>query len=254
LYSCTSKTINEKETAKNDSIKRYLDLGANDELDIQLRTKYNDKAFQLIDLNVNDSLTRFYLSSLSVNYVKTKKVKKYENVSKFHFEKSTNAKDTLNIVRYYWYKASCFMYAEIKDSAFYYYTQAEKLHKNIKDNSSLGNIKLNKGILQFKIGDYTSAELSLLQAFSIYKNTNEKYQIYSTLNQLGLVYNEFNDFRKSLHYHQMALETVMRYNLKNKELLESICYNNIGYLYLNQGKYSKAIENFELGLRYKKCS
>jgi two-component system, NarL family, sensor kinase len=248
---CTSKNFDAKEAANNDSIKKYLDLAGDDLLSVKLRSEFNDKAFSLIDLTRNDTVTRFYLSSLSVNYLKFKEFKKYKNVAKFHIEKSNNAKDTLNIVKYYWYKASCFMYNGIKDSAYYYYIKAEKLHRNIKISSSLANIKFNKGILQFKIGDYTKAELSLLQAYCIYKDTNENQHKYGTLNQLGLVYNMLNDYKKSLFYHKMALESVRKYNLKDKKLKESVCYNNIGYLYLNQKQYSKAIENFELGLRYK---
>ena len=59
LYGCTSKTIDKDVQANNDSIKKYLDLAGNDTLDAKLRNKYNDKAFSLVDLSKNDTLTRF---------------------------------------------------------------------------------------------------------------------------------------------------------------------------------------------------
>ena len=100
LCSCTPKTANKADTANNDSIKKYLDLAGNDTLDAKLRDKYNDKAFSFVDLNRNDTLIRFYLSSLSFNYMRTKNLKKYKNISDIHFNKSTIAGFT------FWYTKS----------------------------------------------------------------------------------------------------------------------------------------------------
>ena len=250
LSSCTPKSA-DKNTATNDSIKKYLDLAGNDTLDSKLRNKYNDKAFSLIDLSKNDTLIRFYLSFISVNYIKIEQYQKYKNIAKFHFEKSKKAKDTLNLARYFRYKANCFNKNAIYDSSFYYYIRAEKFYTKIDDITSYSTMQLNQGLVQFSVGDYEGSELSLLKALSFLKNSNNKDKLYGTLNQLGLVYNELAEYNKSIGYHKQALEMVKRYKLNNIQHQEAVCYNNIGYLYLNQQNYQKAIINFELGLKNK---
>ena len=73
LYGCTSKTVDKENQANNDSIKKYLDLAGNDTLDAKLRNKYNDKAFSLVDLSKNDTLTRWYLYKVNLNLNKLEK-------------------------------------------------------------------------------------------------------------------------------------------------------------------------------------
>lgn len=251
LFSCTFKSIDKEEAAKNDSIQKYLKLAANDTLDFKLRDKFNNKAFSLVDLSKNDTLTRFYLGNVSANYIKTVQFKKYLNIAKLHFHKSEQARDTLNLAKYYRYKACYFKDKKIYDSTFYCYIKAEKFYKDVNDNSSSAYMQLNKGIVQFIIGDYARSEVSLLKAYSFFKDSDNKDNLYGTLNQLGLVYNELGEYKESIRYHQMALETVFKYKLINAQHQDAVCYNNIGYLYLNQKKYELAAINFELGLKSK---
>lgn len=252
LCSCTSKTADKVDKATNDSIKKYLDLAGNDTLDSKLRNNYNDKAFSLVDLSKNDTLTRFYLSSLSYNYMRTREIIKYKNIAKFHLEKSKEAFDTLNLARYYKYKAGFFINTTFYDSAFFYLLKTEKYYKRLHEEQLLENIILNKGIIQFKVGDYLGAELSLLKAYSKYKASKNYYKTFCALNELGLLYNEMSDYKKSLFYHKKALDIVLNSNLKSNTHQNAVCYNNIGYLFLNQKKYNAANINFQLGLEDKK--
>ena len=90
--SCNSKTTDKWEIAKNDSIKKHLEIAGNDTIDLKIRNSYNDKAFSLLDLKKNDTLTRHYLSLISYNYMRTKKTKEYIKVSKLHFKKKQTNK------------------------------------------------------------------------------------------------------------------------------------------------------------------
>lgn len=251
LCNCTYKNTDKQAGATNDSIMKYLAIARNDTLDFKVRDKYNDKAFSLVDLKKNGTLTRYYLSSISYNYMRTKKIDAYVKIAEEHFRKSIKANDSLNIARYYRYKAQYFINLSINDSAFYYLVKTEKLHKKFNEKELLQNIFLNKGIIQYKVGDYTGSEISLLKAYSKYKNSKNKDKLYDTLNQLGLLYNDLSEYNKSMFYHKKALETVKEYNFKNIIHQDAVCYNNIGYLYLNQQKYNIAIDNFELGLKNK---
>ena len=150
LYGCTPKTVDKDAQARNDSIQKYLDLAGNDTIDIKLRNNYNKKAFSLVDLSKNDTLTRFYLNSLSFNYMKTKNEKGLRNIGKILFEKSSVAKDTLNLARYYRYKAGYFKKTFIYDSSYYYYLKAEKFYKKTNDQYGLAIVYKNKSQIQFR--------------------------------------------------------------------------------------------------------
>jgi signal transduction histidine kinase len=91
----------------------------------------------------------------------------------------------------------------------------------------------------------------LTRAYTIFKDSEKKDKLYATLNQFGLVYNELKEYDKAVFYHTKALETVIEFKLQNKEHQEAVCYNNLGYLYLKQKNYIKAISNFEAALEDK---
>ena len=73
-------------------------------------------------------------------------------------------------------------------------------------------------------------------------------KLYGTLNELGLTYNALKEYDDSELYHKKALETVIKYNLQDKEHQVAVCYNNLGFLFQNQEKHKKAVKNFENGL------
>ena len=93
LCSCTPQTADKADTANNDSIKKYLDLAGNLTLDDKLRNKYNDKAFSLVDLNRNDTLTRWYLYTIGINnanLLRFKNLKKNAKILNYLSNKSNS--------------------------------------------------------------------------------------------------------------------------------------------------------------------
>jgi tetratricopeptide (TPR) repeat protein len=141
------------------------------------------------------------------------------------------------------------MSAQELDSSFIYFIKAEKVYSKPSDELVLGNILLNKGVIQYLKSDFLGAELSLTRAYSFFKNSDKKDKLYATLNQLGLVYNELKEYDKAVFFHTKALENVNDFNLQNEEHQKAICYNNLGYLYLKQKNFPKAISNFEAALK-----
>lgn len=129
LYGCNTKTVDKETQDRNDSIQKYLDLAGNNSLDSKLRNKYNSKAFSLVDLSKNDTLTRFYINSISYNYLDTNDWVDFKKTEKIHFHISTVAKDTLNLARFYRYKGGYYRKNDAYDSAYYYYMKAEKFYK-----------------------------------------------------------------------------------------------------------------------------
>jgi signal transduction histidine kinase len=234
----------------SDSLTFYMNTLNNDDLEKNQLHALNN-AFRLILSSNNTSKNRDTLYNIAFRYYSIKDWGRFNSASISLIKRSLQAKDTLNLIKIYRYKAGYFKNTQVFDSSFYYYIKGEKLSVEIKDNLNLANILLNKGIVQYEINDYLGAELSLSKAYYIFKELDDKNKIYGTLNQLGLVYNELKEYERAAEYHLKALATVKDYNLQSEEHQEAVCYNNLGYLYIKQRDFKKASENFELGLKDK---
>ncbi len=239
--SCNSKTTDKWKIAKNDSINKYLEIAGNDTIDLKIRNSYNDKAFSLLDLKKNDTLTRYYLSLISYNYMRTKKTKEYIKVSKLHFKKSKQISDTLNLARYYRFKAANFANNFVSDSSFYYYIFAEKLYKKTDDKLGLAIVHINKSDIQFQMNDYLGAELSALNSYYYFKKTNNIQRLPDILNLLGLIYIELEEFEKSFEYFNKLSNIIKNNDIVGEDNINGVFLSNIGFLYQRQKKYKKAI-------------
>ena len=252
LLSCNNKGKHNLADANNDSIAKYLKLAGNDSLSDLERDKWNDKAFSLIDLRRNDTLTRYYLWQSSLFYSRTKNKSHYYKVSGLHFKKSNEAKDILCIARFYRYRGAYHKNnTKLFDSSFYYYIKAEKFYKRTKDCEGLARVYLFKGQMQFNYDDYLGAELSTIQAYNIIKKRKADRFTYYVLNQIGNIAHSLRHFNQAIGYHNQALNLAVRLNLSTKLYkmdFINTSLNNIGNSYKEQKKYRKAIYYFDKAL------
>jgi len=251
LTSC-NKDKTSSSNANNDSIKKYLALASNDTLAFDLRNQYNKKAFSLIDLSKNDTVTRFYLSENSRCYLRLSNWKELKKVSKLHFQKSIEKKDTLNLARYYRYKAGFFIKTLVNDSSFYYYLKAEKFYKSTNDEKGLAMVYLYKSDIQFRLDDYLGANLSAKKAYAYFKNTNEPRFQYDALTRIGNTNHTLRDYENAIKAFKIAIVIAKTNKLKEKSgSLIGSCLNNIGNAYREQKIYNKALYYFNLALKEK---
>lgn len=195
----------------------------------------------------NSQTNRDTIFSISYKQYLLKDWKSFNEVANNLLKKSKEVGDSINLVKAYRFKANYFKRIEEYDSSFYYYIKAEKIYFQQNDQLNLANILFNKGIVQYSKSDYLGAESSLVKAYYIFKNSNEIEKYYGTLNQLGLVCNELKEYERAEDYHKIALKLV-KDNKLSGEHQETVCYNNLGYLFLKQKKYNEAIKNFEAAL------
>jgi signal transduction histidine kinase len=250
LFLSCNKHKNEviAEKQATDSLTYYMRVVNSENIAEKQKTKALDKSVSLVSSLKNTKKNRDTLFSLMLNYYNLKEWDKYQLSSKILFKNSLLSKDSVNLAKNFRYKGSYYKRMEVYDSSFYYYLKSEKLYLKLKDDSNYANILMNKGIVQFFVSDYLGAELSLSKAYYIFKDSKEKEKLYGTLNQLGLVCNELKEYERAADYHNKALEVVREFNLKNEEHQEAVCYNNLGYLYIKQKEFLKAIPNFETAL------
>lgn len=210
-----------------------------------------DKSYLFINNLKNTKKNRDTLFSIMLNYYNLKQWEKYKKTADKLYKYSLTNNDSINLAKFYRYRGSYYKREELFDSSFYYYLKAEKIYLKKNDNDNYGVVLLNKGIVQYYVGDYLGSELSLSKAYYIFKESNDKNKLYGTLNQLGLVYNELKEYERAADSHLKALEIVKNYDLQSEENQEAVCYNNLGYLFLKQKNYNEAIKNFEKALNDK---
>lgn len=253
LSSCTKEEKKENSIVieKNPSKKlfdKYLsDKNKNKKNDLSL-----NKSFELLKSQQNTTETRTLLSDIIIEFYKKSNYKKLDESSKLLFKMSLQSNDTLNLGMSYRLRGNYFYKIQKLDSSYVFYIKAEKIYLKLKDSTNYANILMNKGIIQYSIGDYFGAELSLKKANSIFKKLSNYNKTYGSLDQLGLVATELKEYDKGIFYFNKALEAIKDLpSIEDRVYYTTVCKNNIGYLYLKSSDYNKAIFYFEEALKNK---
>lgn len=251
LISCQNNAKNELSQKNNDSIKKYLNLASNDTLPFPVRDKYNQKAFSFIDLKKNDTLTRYYLNLSSFHYVTTHDWNNYKKIAKIHFLKSIDANDTLNLARYYRYKAAYYKNIFKNDSAYYFYLKAEKFYKRTNDKYGLAKVLLNKASVQFNVNDLLGSELSANKALMIFKQKKDNYNIIQTKLFLMSTYIELLDYKNAHSFLYNLSNEIKKANIKDKDYIEARYNSGLGDFFDRIKDYKREKEVTLLALEYK---
>lgn len=252
LISCTKSKVKQSKDKQNDSLSLYLAMSENDTISQERKFFFVNSAYRLIDNQINDSLKRKNLLKIISNYSKLNEWEEYKKVNATFLDLAIQAKDTLHMA--YGYSQIGFYYTKISvnDSAYLFYSKAEKLLKKIDNKNLLVDVYLKKATVQFYSDDYLGAELSASNALKFARLLNEKNKEYHALNILGVISNEFTDYSKAIEYHNKALRVVEENKSSFDTNLGAMSLNNIGYTYQNLNKNNDAIFYFKKALEDKK--
>ncbi|WP_367756539.1 ATP-binding protein [Flavobacterium sp. WC2430] len=244
------KTENIIVTSSEDSLSTYFSLANDFSLAKEKRLLYTQKAYNIVVNQEEDSLNRLNLFRVANRYYNINKWGEFNKTVHFVLKKSENAKDTLNIIKAYTYLGDYYESQAILDSSFQFYYKAEKMYEKQGDNFNLGRILINKATLQYKAGDFLGSEKSVFNVLRVIKGEKKINNVlYDAYNLLGINYGELGEYENALTYHNKALA------ISDDEIIpvvfqsKATTYNNIGFLYLNSGKYLLAKEYFQKGLK-----
>ena len=228
-----------------------MELANNDTIPFVVKQGYNKKAFDILADYQNDSLARmnlfkvanrFYNMDDSFNYIKT---------VEFVLKNSLEAKDTLSLAKAYAYKGDYFGTRLISDSAFLNYYKSEKLYLIKNDLYNVARTRLNKANLQYAESDLLGSEKSVFNALRILKYQKANDLLYELYNLLGILYNDLEEYDKSIDYHTKALANATDDKIPSVYQSRATSLNNIGYVYQNLKNYQKAQEYYQEGLKQK---
>jgi signal transduction histidine kinase len=250
---CTDKNKSkENSIPSSDSLASYLLLANDIQLSQELKQKYNRKAFEIIINQKDDSINKVNLFKVANRYYNMSDWQGYFATSKLVLENSKKSHDTVNLAKAYTYVGDYYKKKSISDSAFYYYNKAEKLYLNLNDNYNLAKTQISKGNLQFSENEHFNSEIAVFKALRNIKQIKANDLLYESYNLLGILYNEREEYNKSLEFHNKALETLNDKSIPEELQFKATSFNNIGYVYLNLKNYSQAKNYFEDGLKQNK--
>lgn len=156
--------------------------------------------------------------------------------------------DSLAIAATNWDLGDFFQSHGVKDSAYYFYNYSQKIYLILNEKFSAGRVLLNMAIIQKNIKDYTGSEITTTKVIRLLKPLNKNEQLYKAYNNLGIVFNELENYNQALKYYEEA-----EYYLKKEHqtnLFPSL-WNNVGIVYNNSKRYELANEYFKNALTFK---
>jgi serine phosphatase RsbU (regulator of sigma subunit) len=124
------------------------------------------------------------------------------------------------------------------DSALYYFKHALRIGEFIGDMDLIGSSIIHLGETYYSAGRYDSALYYFENSRSVI-SANVEFSV--SLNYLGRIYAEKDDFQKAIQYHQDALEMAMEEN-SSVQVLE--IYLGLATTWFKQGSIMKAIDYY----------
>lgn len=248
LIGCNS---NEDKAINQKKLDAYFENSSNVNLDKVTRLKYIDSAEQLIEnSNYSDSLKTKNYFKIANRYFGVLEYEKYKEITNKVLEISKSNKDSLNIARAEYYLGDYYFSTSKNDSAYYYYLEAEKKYENLNDKPNLASTKLHKAYILSYEKDFIGSEIETVKVLNVATEIKDQELIYECYVNLGSSLVGLGNYEKALEYHQKALSQIK--NIKNenyKPILQAQAINNIGFVYLNLGKFKEAGEIFAEGLK-----
>lgn len=150
----------------------------------------------------------------------------------------------MNLGYYYWEKYQI-------DSAYYYFTSAEKLSENTDSKELLQNLIQYKADILWSQKNYIEAQSYSIKALSIIKKTRDTKLEYSCYITIGNCLKEMHQYEKALKYYFKGLEILQKEDSFFIDYNSPILYNYIGFTYLQLDKKHNGLSYIKKGLSYK---
>lgn len=206
-------------------------------LDSISRELENEKKDSLkIDNYLKIALEYFYIDDFASSYSASTKALKFAKAFK----------DSSSIAKALFYLGDTYQYSK-KDSAYYYYYQAEKIYQKIQDFSNVARMQYSKAYVLFYDGNYVACEVQVSKALKNLKNSDDYFLLYSCNSLLGNCLEKIGDFDEALIYHNTALKNIEKLAISNKQksVYKVSTIGNISNLYDVQHEYEKSILNLQ---------
>lgn len=213
------------------------------------KEKYLDSIVTLLKSKRNDSIVRNLYLKLATEYYSIDNLKKSLHVSLDVLKLSKQAKDSIRIPLALFYIGDCYRNSK-RDSAYFYYSQAEKIYSKIYDYDNVGKMLFNKAYVLFYDGNYVECEVEISKALQYLKKSKNHRLVYSCNTLMGNCLEKLVNYDEALRYHKLALNNLEKMKVNDIDKDEINNYNvtsiiNISNLYDLKGEFSKSVQNYQ---------
>ncbi len=232
---------------ETDSVRLWIEESKNPKSTILKKSSVLKKAYQYALNTTSDSLRSKYFSTLSENLYNTGDSTLFRKVNKHAIFLNQKQNDSLSIGNRYWDLALFFEKYSVKDSAYYAYSEAQKVFENSKMQQLSGRMYLKMAVIQTEIKDYVGSETTITRAIERFKPLGDNLNLFWCYNTLGISLGGLGDVEKSQIYYNEALYYLRLVDFD--KIREASVINNIGVVYRNNKQYKNAIDNFKTVLK-----
>ncbi|WP_290965436.1 tetratricopeptide repeat-containing sensor histidine kinase [Flavobacterium sp.] len=213
------------------------------------KEKYLDSILFLLKYQKNDSIIRNLYFRISTEYYYNNNIKKSLKTSLKVLKLSNEVDDKEATAKAFYYVGDSYI-NDKKDSAYFYYLQAEKMYYKISDYDNVARMLFNKAYVLFYDGNYIECEVEISKALKYLRNSKDHRLVYSCNTLMGNCLEKLANYDKALWYHQLALNSLEKMKFINIDNDEINNYSvtstiNICNLYDLKGEYSKSIKKLE---------
>ena len=176
----------------------------------------------------------------------------FKRASLLAYKDALKVKDSKSIVRANVYLGKHYESTDKIDSAFYFYTKAEKYSLKLNDSSSLASININKAFIQLAQSDFYGCELSASKALNYTNKLTAKRKQYDAFNLIGICASEMQNYERAIDYYNRALEIANDPSMQDEAHLSAHTLNNIGVVFQEKNNHLEALKYFKVALKENK--
>ncbi len=212
-------------------------------LSLDNRISFAEKAVELSERIKSDTTTLLSKRNLSLLYFESDKFEDYKRINQENLELSNSLKDTLAIAVANFNLGSYFTINVQNDSAFYYYSNALELYKELNEGKQQAYLLYQIADIQDTEKDYIGSEENAIKAVKLIQelpvNETNLDNLWSLHNLLGVISQNLKRYDVSLQYHIKAIEIAER--MRNGDYNRALSINNQAGVYRALLNYEKAL-------------
>ncbi len=212
-----------------------------DSLNFSLETAKNDSA----RISVLANISAIYLSfDLSMSFQYAEKA----------LEVAENSKSQMLISQAHMNIGNAYFFQGLFDMSAKHFYAAMEIYRDMGHELGLANSLANLGGLHLQLIEFDEAITYLDEALEIYLNIADEKgdtlppkQVISSYNNLGIAYENLEDYNTALEYYLRGISLAKR--MPSEQRFLAMLHNNIGSCYMKRGNPDDALENMEEALR-----
>ncbi|GHA47907.1 hypothetical protein GCM10007103_31050 [Salinimicrobium marinum] len=234
ILACREDIPNNSFEKRNDRAYRLLEKSKATE-DIEQKLNLLSSALEEIPTS-RDTLSAIIYDNLIYYYNLNKILDSSIYYSNLLINYGIETKDTLQIAKGYYRKASAFNFKNDQVNVLRNTFEAQKHYLLAGDSINAGQRGLELSIAQTRLGDFPGSQNSAVWALSLLENSSDSLYMASIYNNLAVTYRKMNDLDESIREYNNALKYV------GTQADSLTVMNNLANIYAEKEEYDTSLD------------